>query len=164
MINSKYLDLVRQIFDYCNKYKLKICVAESCTGGLLSTYFTYLPGSSKFFEKGLVTYSNHSKTQLLNISPDILANYSAVSFETAMLMAQNISLGHSDYLSLATTGVLGPDNDGTNPIGLVYIGCNTKNELLKVQKLMLNGSRHEMQDQVVGHILNLAIDNLNMLS
>ncbi len=161
MIQAKHLNLVKKIFDYCAKYNLKISVAESCTGGLLATYFTYLPGSSEFFDKAIVSYSNNAKIDLFNIPKGILESYSAVSFEVAILMAQNLNSNQDNYLSIATTGLLGPNDDGSGkPVGLIYIAVNIGNESLRVKELMLKGDRHDIQEQVIDHVLNLAIESL----
>ena len=161
MIQAKHLNLVKKIFDYCAKYNLKISVVESCTGGLLATYFTYLPGSSEFFDKAIVSYSNNAKIDLFNITKEILESYSAVSFEVAILMAQNLNRNQDNYLSIATTGLLGPNDDGSGkPVGLVYIAVNIGNESLRVKKLMLKGDRHDIQEQVIDHVLNLTIESL----
>lgn len=163
MIQVQHLDLVKQIFDYCDKYNLKICTAESCTGGLLASYFTYLPGSSEYFDKGIVSYSNEAKMDLLNIPKEILGNYGAVSSEVATLMAKNISLNKNKYISISTTGLLGPKDDGTGkPVGLIYIAVNIRNELLKVKELKLQGDRHMMQEQVIVQALELAINSLKL--
>ena len=161
MIRAKHLKLVKKIFDYCAKYNLKISVAESCTGGLLATYFTYLPGSSEFFDRAIVSYSSNAKIDLFNISKEILESYNAVSFEVAILMARNLNSNKDNYLSIATTGLLGPNDDGSGkPIGLVYIAVNIGNEYLRVRELMLSGNRHDIQDQVIDRTLNLVIESL----
>lgn len=162
MIQVKHLDLIKKIFDCCAKYSLKICIAESCTGGLLAAYFTYLSGSSEFFDKAIVSYSNNAKVDLLNIPKEVLENYGAVSFEIATLMAQNLSKSHDKYISIAITGLLGPNDDGSGkPVGLVYIAVNIRNESLRVKKLMLKGDRYDMQEQVINHALNLTIESLS---
>ena len=141
---------------------MKICIAESCTGGLLAAYFTYLSGSSEFFDKAIVSYSNNAKVDLLNIPKEVLENYGAVSFEIATLMALNLSKSQDKYISIAITGLLGPNDDGSGkPVGLVYIAVNIRNESLRVKKLMLKGDRYDMQEQVINHALNLTIESLS---
>ena len=122
---------------------------------------TYLPGSSEFFDKAIVSYSNNAKIDLFNIPKGILESYSAVSFEVAILMAQNLNSNQDNYLSIATTGLLGPNDDGSGtPVGLIYIAVNIGNESLRVKELMLKGDRHDIQEQVIDHVLNLAIESL----
>ncbi len=164
MIRLKYLDLVKQIFSYCAKYKLKICTAESCTGGLLSAYFTYIPGSSKFFNKGLICYTNEAKIDLLHVPKAVLDHYGAVSFETVMLMAQNNSKSQDNYISIATTGMLGPDSKNSlKSAGLVYIAINIGNNKLDVKKFLLSGDRHKIQNYVIEQALLYTINNLKSL-
>jgi nicotinamide-nucleotide amidase len=100
-----------------------IAVAESCTGGLIGAKFTNISGSSKYFERGVVTYSNQAKTELLKIPPEIIEKHGAVSEEVAILMAEEVrKLAKTDY-GLSATGIAGPTG-GTpeKPVGLVYIG------------------------------------------
>jgi len=102
--------------------KLTLAIAESCTGGLITDRLTDIPGSSVFLERGVVAYSNESKTGLLNVSEDVLRDYGAVSEQAAILMAEGVrSLGGCD-LGLATTGIAGPTG-GTaeKPLGTVFI-------------------------------------------
>ncbi len=101
---------------------LKLSVAESCTGGLIADRLTNIPGSSAFFDRGVVVYSNDSKTDLLGVPAEILSNFGAVSEETAVLMAEGVrKLGGTD-LGLATTGIAGPTGGTTQkPVGTVFI-------------------------------------------
>lgn len=108
--------------------KLTIGVAESCTGGLVSSFLTDVSGSSAYTCLNVVTYSNEAKIRILNVPQDILDKHGAVSEKTAHLMAKGIlNLAQTD-IGLGITGVAGPTG-GTNqkPVGLVYIGiCNNK--------------------------------------
>jgi nicotinamide-nucleotide amidase len=100
-----------------------ISAAESCTGGLVCHKLTNTPGSSAYFLRGVVAYSNESKTAMLGVSPGILKNHGAVSAETAAAMAEGIRKLAGTDLGLSTTGIAGPSG-GTphKPVGLVYIG------------------------------------------
>jgi nicotinamide-nucleotide amidase len=105
-----------------SRKNLTLALAESCTGGLLADRLTNVPGSSAFFERGLITYSNASKEELLLVPPEILGQHGAVSRETAVLMAEGVrKTAHTD-LGLAVTGIAGPDG-GTEakPVGTVFI-------------------------------------------
>lgn len=100
-----------------------IAVAESCTGGLIGAKFTNISGSSKYFERGVVTYSNRAKMELLGVQLETIEKYGAVSEEVAILMAEGVrKLAKTDY-GLSATGIAGPTG-GTpeKPVGLVYIG------------------------------------------
>jgi nicotinamide-nucleotide amidase len=105
-----------------------IAVAESCTGGLIANKFTDIPGSSQFFERGVVTYSNAAKTELLGVPEELIRSQGAVSAEVACAMAEGIRrVSRTDY-GLATTGIAGPDG-GTaeKPVGLVYVALADHN-------------------------------------
>ena len=97
-------------------------MAESCTGGLITDRLTDIPGSSEFLERGVVTYSNASKTALLGVPEAVIAAHGAVSAETARLMAEGVRRLAGTGLGLAVTGIAGPSG-GTEakPVGTVYI-------------------------------------------
>ena len=128
---------------------ISISVAESCTGGQLSKYFTDYPGISKIFNMGLITYSNNAKSMLLNISPAIIKKYGAVSEKVAFLMTKNLSKYSKSKLCIATTGIAGPDGGSKlKPIGLVYIGI-TFNKKSFVLKKKFIGNRKKIQKDTV---------------
>lgn len=107
---------------------LRIAVAESCTGGLISSRITNVSGSSEYFERAMITYSNGAKVELLGIDEDFLIKYGAVSLEVARQMAEGIRGVSGTDIGLAVTGIMGPKGatDG-KPVGLVYIGiCDEK--------------------------------------
>ncbi|MEG8988256.1 competence/damage-inducible protein A [Ignavibacteria bacterium 4148-Me] len=107
---------------------LKLSVAESCTGGLIANRLTNISGSSLFFERGIVAYSNAAKVELLKVDEDIIAKYGAVSLEVARQMAEGIKSISGTDIGLSTTGIMGPTGATPNkPVGLVYIGiCDEK--------------------------------------
>ncbi|UCE20126.1 MAG: competence/damage-inducible protein A [Gemmatimonadota bacterium] len=101
---------------------MSLCVAESCTGGLITGRLTDIPGSSKFLERGVIVYSGKSKNEMLSVSKETLETYGTVSPETTKCMAENVMmLGRTD-LGLAVTGIMGPSGETPEkPAGLVYI-------------------------------------------
>lgn len=105
-----------------------ISVAESCTGGLISNRLTNISGSSSYFERGVVSYSNGAKVELLRVDEDFLQNYGAVSLEVVRQMAEGVRAISGTDIGLAVTGILGPGGATMNkPVGLVYIGiCDEK--------------------------------------
>jgi len=107
---------------------LTIATAESCTGGLISSRITNVAGSSTYFERGIVTYSNGAKVELLKIDEDMVEKYGAVSMEVARLMAEGVRAVSGTDIGLAVTGIMGPGGATSNkPVGLVYIGyCDSK--------------------------------------
>lgn len=103
--------------------KLKIAVAESCTGGLICDRITNVPGSSNYFERGVVSYSNDSKIEILGVSPETIQKFGAVSEQTAIEMARGVRKISNSDIGISTTGIMGPTGaTETKPIGLVYIG------------------------------------------
>ena len=102
---------------------LNISVAESCTGGLVSSRLTNISGSTKYFERGFITYSNGAKVEHLKIDEDLLIKYGAVSLEVARLMAEGVKAVSGTDIGLAITGIMGPTGATFDkPVGLVYIG------------------------------------------
>ncbi|MDZ7413988.1 MAG: competence/damage-inducible protein A [candidate division KSB1 bacterium] len=100
-----------------------IAVAESCTGGLVAHRLTNVSGSSSYFERGVVAYSNQAKVQLLGVPAELIAQHGAVSAEVAVAMAEGIRRVAGTDLGLSTTGIAGPTGaTPTKPVGLVYIG------------------------------------------
>ena len=100
------------------KKRLKISLAESCTGGLLSSSITSISGSSKVFTLGLVTYSNKAKINILKVPKNIILKYGAVSHETCLSMVKNLNKISKTNISVSITGVAGP-NGGTKKNQLV---------------------------------------------
>ena len=108
--------------------EFKIATAESCTGGMVGNLLTNISGSSKYFERGIVCYSNAAKVELLKVDEDVIAENGAVSQEVAMQMAEGVKSTSGADIGLATTGIMGPTGATENkPVGLVYIGyCDEK--------------------------------------
>lgn len=107
---------------------LRISVAESCTGGGLANRLTNINGSSTFFERGLITYSNAAKVELLNVAEDLILEKGAVSAEVAMQMAEGVKATSGTDIGISLTGIMGPSGAVINkPVGTVYIGyCDDK--------------------------------------
>ena len=139
--------------------KLKIAVAESCTGGLLGGAFTSMPGSSQFFELGMTTYSNEAKIKLLEVKESTIHQYGAVSENTAKEMAINIKNIANTHIGVSITGIAGPDGGSEEkPVGLVYIGVSMENTI-NIYKHLFEGDRANIRKQSVSsaieHILLL---------
>lgn len=118
----------------------KLALAESCTGGLVAHRITAVPGSSDYFERGVVTYSNRSKTEFLGVSPDLLKKHGAVSAEVAGAMAEGVKKNSGVEIGLSTTGIAGPAG-GTpeKPVGLVFFGLATKEGVFTREELLFGG-------------------------
>jgi nicotinamide-nucleotide amidase len=111
------------------RHALLITTAESCTGGLLAGVLTEVPGSSGMVERGFVTYSNASKSELLGVCDDLIARYGAVSEEVARAMAEGALLRTPAHIAVSVTGIAGPDGGSPEkPVGLVYVGVAAKGE------------------------------------
>jgi nicotinamide-nucleotide amidase len=105
--------------------KMTLAVAESCTGGLISNRLTNVAGSSAFFERGIVTYSNSAKIKLLGVPADVIEKYGAVSEETARLMAEGIRKIAGTDLGLSSTGIAGPTGGSPDkPVGTIYLALS----------------------------------------
>ena len=131
------------------KRNISISIAESCTGGLLSSKFTSVAGISKIFNMGLITYSNKSKSSLLKISQNDLKKYGAVSHQTAALMVKNLQRLTKSKLCISTTGIAGPSG-GTKvkPVGLIYFGIKYINKTIILEK-KFKRSRKQIQQKTV---------------
>ena len=138
------------------KKKIKISVAESCTGGLLSSNITSQSGASKIFGLGLVTYSNQAKIKILKVNKNIIKKYGAVSHECCSAMVNNLSKMSKASIYISITGIAGPKG-GTKkkPIGLVYIGVKKGNKT-QVNKYFFKGkTRSTIQRATVNKVYNL---------
>ena len=134
-------------------------VAESCTGGLLSSKITSIPGVSKIYYLGLVVYSNNSKLSILNISNKLINRYGVVSNQLAKQILQNLYKLTKSQLCICTTGIAGP-NGGTvdKPVGLVFIGIKYKKQIIIIKK-KYKGTRIQIQNKTVQDIFK-TIDKL----
>lgn len=116
------------LLDKCRSRGVKIAAAESCTGGMVSALLTSIAGSSDVFDCGFVTYSNEAKIGVLDVSPDIIAEFGAVSRECALAMAHGAILKSSATLAVSITGIAGPSGgSAAKPVGLVHFACAQKN-------------------------------------
>jgi nicotinamide-nucleotide amidase len=121
--------LARLLVDEAQGRRLRIVTAESCTGGLVASAITAVSGASEVFDRGLVTYSNRAKQELLGIAGDMIADYGAVSEPVARMMAEGALENSNAHISIAITGVAGPTG-GTElkPVGLVHLATARANQ------------------------------------
>ena len=140
------------------KTKTTISIAESCTGGLLSSKLTTLSGSSKYFKMGLITYSNNAKINILNVNKKVIDKYGAVSQECCRSMVENLSKLSKSKINVSITGVAGPKGGTINkPVGLVFIGIKKGNKILIIKNLFGNKKRSIVQNNTVKKCINLLI-------
>ena len=150
--------LSQKVVKLLSKKKLKISLAESCTGGLLSSSITSISGSSKVFTLGLVTYSNQTKINILKVPKRIIIKHGAVSYETCLSMVKNLNKISKTNISVSITGVAGPKG-GTKqkPVGLVYIGIKKGNKTMVKKFLFKSKKRNSIQRSTVNNALNLVL-------
>ena len=136
------------------KKKLTISVAESCTGGLLAHNLTKLANSSKYFQLGLITYSNQTKIQILKINKKIIQKYGAVSKECCKIMVQNLSKISKSKINVSITGIAGPGGGSKEkPVGLVYIGIKTDKILIIKENKFKSKQRVKIQLLTVKNVI-----------
>lgn len=157
MFPDRLRNLAMLILDDAEQARLRICTAESCTGGLVAALFTDIPGSSSVFERGFVVYSNRAKEEMLGVPGDVLADYGAVSEPVARMMAEGALEASRANIAVAITGVAGPGG-GTRmkPVGTVHVACARENravihEMLQVGEI----GRHEVRMAALECALNL---------
>lgn len=135
-------------------FKLKLVTAESCTGGQVAEVITRIPGSSNWFERGFVTYSNLSKTEMLGVKDKTIGEYGAVSEETVREMAIGaLKHSHAD-ISIAITGIAGPDGETeTKPVGTVWLAWANKKDIVQTEKKLFSGNRITVRDKATAYVL-----------
>ncbi len=140
------IGLEHVVMQQCLSKKKKLSVAESCTGGMLGSIITSLPGSSSFFEGGVISYSNECKNILLKVNPNLILNDGAVSPSVASFMAQSIlQINNSDF-GLSITGVVGPDGGSTEkPVGTFFVGFSRKGQISLAFKYFMPGDRNRIR-------------------
>lgn len=134
--------------------RLMLATAESCTGGWVAQVCTAIAGSSEWFDRGFVTYSNRAKTEMLGVPSEALAAHGAVSEATARAMAEG-ALRHSGaQVSLAITGIAGPSG-GTaeKPVGTVWFAWAAQGRTTRSERSRFDGDREAVRRQAVGHAL-----------
>ena len=139
--------------------KLTISVAESCTGGLLAHNFTKLANSSKYFQMGLITYSNEAKIKILKVNKNIIKKYGAVSKECCKSMVQNLSKISKSKINVSITGIAGPGGASKNkPIGLVYIGIKKGKTLIVKENRFKSNNRNSIQKLTVREVIKIVFN------
>jgi len=150
-INEKIVFLLK-------RKKLRLAVAESCTGGMLSSAITSVSGSSKIFTTGLVTYSNQAKISILKIPKQIINKHGAVSVQCCLAMVNNLSKISKAKVCISITGIAGPKGGSKQkPVGLVYIGIKVGKKVTINKCNFKNKGRVFVQKQTVKKSLDLLI-------
>ena len=156
-VGEDIMALAVDLLAVCRERGELITTAESCTGGLLAATMTAIPGCSDCFERGFVTYSNASKSEMLGVPYWLIEKHGAVSEDVARAMAGG-ALTHSQAnLTIAITGIAGPDG-GTpeKPVGLVYFAAGRRDEAIRSEGVMFGDlGRTEVQRRSVAHALTM---------
>ena len=156
---------IKILNEVLRKKKIKIAVAESCSGGLISYNLTKLPGSSKYFIMGVICYSNASKIKFLKVKKETLLKYGAVSVETCKQMCKNLLKISKSNIAISITGIAGPDGGSIQkPIGLVYIGIASKRKI-EIKKFLYSEklSRINIQQETLKSTIKLIKDHITIL-
>lgn len=146
------LDAAESLLDSCRARGLRLTAAESCTGGLIASLMTEIPGSSDVVGRGFVTYSNEAKREMLGVAPETLAAHGAVSGETAREMAAGAlaRAGADADIAVAVTGVAGPGGGSAEkPVGTVWLAVASAGGETVSSKRSLGGDRAEIRRAAV---------------
>jgi nicotinamide-nucleotide amidase len=133
--------------------------AESCTGGLIAAACTSLAGSSDWFDRGVVSYSNEAKTELLGVPPELIAQHGAVSGEVVRAMADGMLARSRAQLTVAVTGIAGPGGGSpAKPVGTVWVAIASRDRPAAAKLLQLQGDRDAIRRQTVAWALHALRD------
>ncbi len=153
--------LTRELAEKLTQREAMICTAESCTGGLIAKTFTDLAGSSDWFERGFVTYSNQAKMDMLGVSQQTLQQQGAVSEATAREMAQGAIANSQAQYAIAVTGIAGPGGGSPDkPVGTVWFGFATPEQLV-CEKQIFEGDREQVRNSSLRYALQRVLQLIN---
>ncbi len=142
---------------------MRLSVAESCTGGLISHLITNVPGASDYFLGSVTAYANEAKVRLLGVRWETLEKYGAVSQEVVLEMAEGVRIALAADIGLSVSGLAGPGG-GTikKPVGLTWISLNIVNRAGQAWRFQFEGDRLNVKEQAARMALKLLIENLNI--
>lgn len=153
--------LVHALAEALTRRGWRMATAESCTGGLISACLTSMPGSSAWFERGYVTYSNAAKTESLGIDPALLLAHGAVSEPVAAAMALGAGRAAGADVALSVTGIAGPGGGSVSkPVGLVCLGWWCADGRQRVDTLQFSGDRRQIRAAATEHALRGMLQHL----
>ncbi len=156
MFEAETLTLAQSVLEACTARNWRLATAESCTGGLVAGALTAIAGASDVVERGFVTYSNEAKSELLGVSPEVIAAHGAVSAETAAAMAQGAIARAPVDLAISVTGVAGPGGaTPTKPVGLVLFGLARRDGACRTERRILGGDRTAVREAALHVALRL---------
>jgi len=153
-------DLAARVGQTLRQKNWLLATAESCTGGGVGQAITEIAGSSDWFDCGFITYSNDSKTGMLDVPAALIARHGAVSEEIAAAMAEGALANSNAHVTLSTTGIAGPGGAVPGkPVGTVCIGwarndtAHTERQIVHTERMVFAGDRHAVREQTVAHAL-----------
>ena len=149
------IPLENVVYNILKEKNLTLTTAESCTGGLIGSIITNVPGVSSYYKEGIVTYSNEAKIKYLNVNEETLNKYGAVSEQTACEMAEGALKNADAHIAVAVTGIAGPDG-GTKEkkVGLVYIAVADKENTV-AEKFQFTGNRQKVRRLAAKNAINM---------
>ena len=158
---EKAVDPARQIVEILTEAKKTIVTAESCTGGMIATALTDIPGSSAAFYGGYVTYANTAKSRMIHVQARLIRDYGAVSNQVARAMADGArNTAHADF-AVAVTGIAGPDGGSEKkPVGLVYVAVSSELATVVIEHKFGDIGREEIRKASVRAALDLVVQVL----
>lgn len=146
--------LIEQLSGALRQQSACMATAESCTGGMIAAACTDVSGSSEWFDRGFVTYSNNAKTDMLGVDPTLLAQHGAVSEPVAAAMAAGARLAAKVSYAVAVTGVAGPTGGSADkPVGTVWFGWATPAGV-STERMHFDGDRQAIRQATVKHALS----------
>ncbi len=159
---SDIVELTRRLLDICKAHGVLVATAESCTGGMIISLMTDLPGSSSMVDRGFITYSNEAKMEMLGVRKETLDAVGAVSERTALEMAAGALERSNAGLALSVTGIAGPDGGSADkPVGLVWFGlAMTGRKPIAEHRIFDNRGRDYIRQQTARHAITMALDAL----
>ncbi len=155
MTHTMIQDTCLQLGNVLIKKHFRIALAESCTGGLVCQHLTNIPGSSVWFDRGFITYSNESKIELLKVNQNTLLKFGAVSEEVASEMALGALNESQAQIALSITGIAGPSGGSIDkPVGTVFFAIAHQNKIIFNASKVFPGSRENIRESSCLFALN----------
>lgn len=160
--DEELCDLVRSVAEILSGFEMDLATAESCTGGWIAKVLTDVPGSSLYFDRGFVTYSNQSKHEMLGVSNETILLHGAVSEAVVAEMAKGALDLSKASLSLSVSGIAGPTGGSENkPVGTVCFAWMIRGDIPVVETQCYDGDRDAVRRQAVIHSLEGVIKQIN---
>lgn len=159
--DAELQQLAEQTGERLKAADILLACAESCTGGFVSKVITDIPGSSEWFDRGFITYTNQAKQELLGVPAETVAEHGAVSEQTARAMAAGAIRHSQAAITIAITGIAGPGGGRLDkPVGMVWFAWATRDGHIESESLQFLGDRDGVRRQAVAHALHGLLSRL----